>query len=113
MNLTCTVIRRSKRCGEKVSTYFNTSLSFHHFTVVVKLTDSIVLFCFSVENAVTDSDAMMSQALTKALMDDEEYREKIDHMWGGSGSSIEIEASVLCDTHEFLKRKDDAGLDEK
>jgi len=66
-----------------------------------------------VENTVTDSDAMMSQALTKALMDDEEYREKIDHLWGGSGSTMEIEASVLCDTHEFLKRKDDASLDEK
>lgn len=68
----------------------------------------------NVEGAVTNVDGMMSQALTKALMDDDDDSTDEDLLkWGGSGQSMEIEASVLCDTNDWLKRKDAPTVDER
>ena len=56
---------------------------------------------------------MMSQALTNALIEDDDQEDDdlsfFSHqLWDndnfGTGSEIEIEASILCDTYEFLKR---------
>lgn len=67
----------------------------------------------NVEGAVTNVDGMMSQALTKALMDDDDSTDEDLLKWGGSGQSMEIEASVLCDTNDWLKRKDTPTVDER
>mmetsp|Transcript_13886 Transcript_13886/g.40599 ORF Transcript_13886/g.40599 Transcript_13886/m.40599 type:complete len:1190 (-) Transcript_13886:39-3608(-) len=67
-----------------------------------------------VEGTVTNVDGMMSQALLKALMDDEDTNRDMNELtWGGSRTSIEIEASVLCEMNDWLKRKEGAGLDER
>ena len=67
-----------------------------------------------VEGTVTNVDGMMSQALTKALMDDDDdSTDENELKWGGSGQSMEIEASVLCDTNDWLKRKDSPSVDER
>jgi hypothetical protein len=63
---------------------------------------------------LTGFDGMMSQALTKALMDDDDSSQDMgDLMWGGTGDSMEIEASVLCDMNDWLKRKEGASVDER
>mmetsp|Transcript_30148 Transcript_30148/g.66295 ORF Transcript_30148/g.66295 Transcript_30148/m.66295 type:complete len:1079 (+) Transcript_30148:95-3331(+) len=67
-----------------------------------------------VEGVVTNAEGMMSQALTKALMDDDDDPRDIDELrWGGNGQSMEIEASVLCDTNDWLKRKESPSVDER
>ena len=66
-----------------------------------------------VEGNVDNMDGMMSQALTKVLMEDNEYDDETGLLWGGSGDHAEIEASVLCETHDWLKRKEDATLEER
>ena len=67
----------------------------------------------AVGEAVRGSDDMMSEALTKALMDEEEVEETLDGVWGGAKGSMEIEASALCDTIEWLKRNEHISLDMK
>jgi len=34
-------------------------------------------------------------------------------LWGGNGDGMEIEASVLCETNDWLKRKEGASLEER
>ena len=67
----------------------------------------------AVGDIVTESDDMMSEALTKALMEDDEAQENIDTMWGGAKDSMEIEASILCDTYEWMKRQERMNIDMK
>ena len=67
----------------------------------------------SVGDKIHGSDDMMSESLTKALMDDEEMQRSVDLLWGGHGGSMEVEASVLCDTYDWLKRNDRTGIDER
>ena len=69
-----------------------------------------------VEGSVTGFDGMMSQALTKALMDDDEVNvEPTELLWGGVGqqSGAEVEASALCEVTDWLKRNDNAPIDGK
>jgi len=69
-----------------------------------------------VEGNLSGFDGMMSQAMTKALMDDEEINvEPTDLLWGGQGqqSGAEIESSALCEVTDWLKRNDNASLDRK
>ncbi|CAB9509252.1 expressed unknown protein [Seminavis robusta] len=68
-----------------------------------------------VEGNLSGFDGMMSQALTKALMDDDEPEvEPNDILWGGVGQSgAEIEASALCDVTDWLKRNDSAATTER
>lgn len=67
-----------------------------------------------VKGNVDNMDGMISQALTKVLMDQDEHDTKT-LLWGANapGDSAEIEASVLCETHDWLKRKEDATLEER
>jgi len=75
----------------------------------------------TVEKSVVNSDGMMSQALTRALMmDDDESStgSEVEEMWGigaggQEGRAMEIEASVLCETNDWLKRKEGASLEER
>jgi hypothetical protein len=68
-----------------------------------------------VENKLTGFDGMMSQALTKAIMgdDDAEIIDMSELRWGGTGDSIEIEATALYEVSDWVKRKESAGLEEK
>ena len=69
-----------------------------------------------VEGNLTGFDGMMSQALTKALIDDDEtHVDPGELLWGGSGklSGAEIEASALGEVTDWLKRKDNASLEAK
>ena len=67
-----------------------------------------------VEEAVNGSDGMMSQAMTRALMEgDDPLGAPPELSWGATANSAEIEASALCEVNDFLKRKEDAGLDER
>merc|ERR1712045_462092 len=66
-----------------------------------------------VAGAVSNSDDMMGEALTKALMDDTHDDDTVDSFWFESMNSIEIEASVYCEVNDWLKRKEDASMDER
>jgi hypothetical protein len=68
-----------------------------------------------VEGNLTGFDGMMGQALTKALMDDDELDDPSELLWGGVGqqSGTEIEASALCDVTDWLKRNDGASMERK
>jgi hypothetical protein len=68
-----------------------------------------------VEGNLSGFDGMMSQALTKALMEDDELNsDPKELLWGGHGkqSGIEIEASALCEVNDWLKRMENATLEE-
>jgi len=68
----------------------------------------------NVEENVSNADGMMSQALMKALSDDDDSKDMEDLAWGGQGDNIEIEASILCETNDWLKRKKDiASIDQR
>lgn len=62
---------------------------------------------------ISNSRDMMSQALTKALMDDIHDDDTIDSCWFGSIDSAEIEASIYYEVHNWLKIKDGADENEK
>jgi hypothetical protein len=68
-----------------------------------------------VEGNVAGGDGMMSQALTSVLMEDDDP-EGVDQWvvtWGGTGDSMEIEASALCEVNDWVKRKEAALEDER
>ena len=65
-----------------------------------------------VEGTVSDMDGMMNHALINALMDDGEDDDQ-SLRWGGASRSTEIEASVLCDINDWLKRKENPSVDER
>jgi len=68
-----------------------------------------------VECNLTGFDSMMSQALTRALIDDDDNVDPRELLWGGSGklTGAEIEASALGEVTDWLKRKENATLQEK
>ncbi len=66
-----------------------------------------------VEGMSSNFDGMMSQALTKALMDDMEEEEGIEDMSRDLPNSIEIEATVLCDMNDWLKQREHATAEER
>jgi len=68
-----------------------------------------------VEGNLSGFDGMMSQALTKALMgdDDQEVIDMSELRWGGTGDSTEIEATALYEVTDWLKRKEGATAEEK
>lgn len=62
-----------------------------------------------VEGNLTGFDGMMSQALTRALIDEDDSNiDATELLWGGSGQLVgaEIEASALGEVSDWLKRKD-------
>jgi len=64
-----------------------------------------------VVNTVKNMDGMMSQALTMSLVGGS--LETCSELWAGAQSEIEIEVNALCEVNDWLKRNDEAGLDEK
>jgi hypothetical protein len=68
-----------------------------------------------VEDNISGFDGAMSQALTKVLMgdDDTEAIDMNELRWGGSGDSIEIEATALYEVTDWLKRKELATVEER
>ncbi|CAJ1945406.1 unnamed protein product [Cylindrotheca closterium] len=68
-----------------------------------------------VEGNLTGFDSMMSQALTRALIDDDDNVDPRELLWGGNGklTGAEIEASALGEVTDWLKRKEHATLQEK
>ncbi len=68
-----------------------------------------------VEDNLTGFDGMMSQALTKAIMgdDDAEIIDMNELRWGGTGDSIEIEATALYEVTDWVKRKESATQEER
>lgn len=67
-----------------------------------------------VEGMSSNFDGMMSQALTKALMDDmDEDDGGMSVVTSDMANSMEIEATVLCDINDWLKKKEGATPDEK
>jgi len=69
-----------------------------------------------VQGNLSNFDGMMSQAMTKALMDDMDDNEDSDmenFLHYVSQSPMEIEANVLCETNDWLKQKSGASTEEK
>jgi hypothetical protein len=67
-----------------------------------------------VEGMSSNFDGMMSQALTKALMDDmDEDDGAVSEMTVDALSSMDIEATVLCDTIDWLKKREGASKDDR
>jgi len=62
---------------------------------------------------IANSEDMMSQALTKVLMDDVDDDDIIESTWHGSMDKTEIEASVYWEVNDWLKSKEGASLDER
>jgi len=67
-----------------------------------------------VEGMSSNFDGMMSQALTKALMDDMDDEDGgFSEMTVDPPTSMEIEATVLCDISDWLKKKEGAPADDR
>jgi hypothetical protein len=68
-----------------------------------------------VEGSVNDLEDMMSHATMMALIDDDDdgRRDVRDLMGGTCGDAIEIEATILCEATDWLKRREGASLDER
>lgn len=69
-----------------------------------------------VEGTLTGFDGMMSQALTRALIDEDETNvDPAELLWGGTGQLVgmEVEASALGEVTDWLKRNDMSSDDER
>lgn len=70
-----------------------------------------------VEENVTGFEGIMSAAVTRALMGDDYPLEDVSNAltWGCglNATGAEIEASALCEVYEWMKRQENATLDEK
>jgi len=69
-----------------------------------------------VEGNLTGFEGIMSAAVTKALMGDEDIRmDTSELLWGCHETSTgpEIEASALCDVCDWLKRNENASVERK
>ena len=64
-----------------------------------------------VEESVYGAEGMMSLAMTRALMDDEEV--DINPSWGGAEDPESIEANALCETNDWLRKNEHSTLDER
>jgi hypothetical protein len=63
-----------------------------------------------VNTCVEDADGMMSQAMTFAFMDPDF---NLESEFAQPMSTIKLEANVLCDAYDWVKRMDNASLDER
>jgi hypothetical protein len=58
-----------------------------------------------VEETVMEVDEMMSHAVTRALLDDDESQvDRETLFWGSEGDRTEIEATALSEVNDWLKR---------
>ncbi|GMI32654.1 hypothetical protein TeGR_g3600 [Tetraparma gracilis] len=63
-----------------------------------------------VNTCVEDADGMMSQAMTFAFMDPDF---NLESEFAQPMSTIKLEVNVLCDAYDWVKRMDNASLDER
>jgi hypothetical protein len=67
-----------------------------------------------VQDLVIGSDSMMNQAMTLAFMGDEEiFADTRELISGGETDATEIEADLLCEVNDFLKRNEYADVEER
>lgn len=59
-----------------------------------------------VEESVYGAEGMMSLAMTRALMEEEE--ENVD--WGGAQDCASMEANIFCDANDWLRKNENASL---
>ena len=64
-----------------------------------------------VEESVYGADGMMSLAMTRALMEDEEA--ELQPFWGGAEDPESIEANGLCETNDWLRKNEHSTLDSR
>ncbi|KAL9191224.1 hypothetical protein ACHAXT_000930 [Thalassiosira profunda] len=64
-----------------------------------------------VEEAVNGSEGMMSLAMTRALMEDEDA--EVNTSWGGAEDPESIEANALCETNDWLRKNEHSTLEER
>jgi len=64
-----------------------------------------------VEESVYGAEGMMSLAMTRALMDDEDG--DVNPTWGGAEDPESIEANALCETNDWLRKNEHSTLDER
>jgi hypothetical protein len=62
-----------------------------------------------VTSSVADTEGMMSLALTRSLIGEENFA--ADDILGGAGNPSEIEAIFLYETHDWLKKNQDSLID--
>jgi hypothetical protein len=60
-----------------------------------------------VEESVYGAEGMMSLAMTRALMEEEE--EEVD--WGGAQDCASMEANIFCDANDWLRKNEGSSLD--
>ena len=61
------------------------------------------------DEQVHDSEGMMSLAMTRALMEDEDVT---NPSWGGAEDPESIEANGLCEANDWLRKHDNATVDQ-
>jgi len=64
-----------------------------------------------VEESVYGAEGMMSLAMTRALMEDEDVG--VNLSWGGAEDPESIEANGLCETNDWLRKHDNSTVDER
>ena len=64
-----------------------------------------------VEETVYGAEGMMSLAMTRALMDDEDA--EVNTSWGGAEDPESIEANCLCETNDWLRKNEHSTLEER
>ena len=64
-----------------------------------------------VEESVFGSEGMMSLAMTRALMEEEDVG--INPSWGGAEDPESIEANALCETNDWLRKNEHSSFDER
>lgn len=60
-----------------------------------------------VEESVYGAEGMMSLAMTRALMEEEE--EDVD--WGGAQDCASMEANIFCEVNDWLRKNDESSLE--
>eukprot|EP00970_Alexandrium_tamarense_P008630 scaffold1637_cov195-Alexandrium_tamarense.AAC.21 len=63
-----------------------------------------------VEESVYGAEGMMSLAMTRALMEEEG---DVDVSWGGAVDSESLEANMLCETNDWLRKNENSSLDRR
>lgn len=62
-----------------------------------------------VEESVYGAEGMMSLAMTRALMEEEE--ENVD--WGGAQDCASMEANIFCEVNDWLRKNENASLERR
>ena len=64
-----------------------------------------------VEDSVHGAEGMMSLAMTRALMEEEDA--DASPSWGGAEDPESIESNALCETNDWLRKHDHSTIEER